>query len=186
MVFRKAGRCGWEGKGRFHFPLPSSVTLSGHFIPTPVTRALPGRICAQVGWGASSARPRHPWIPCRLGAGAHCASAFGECGRGSSHGAPISGWDPLLGRAIRISLCKTLIIVVSKAPPLALPGPAQEVQIICTYGILVTPGGEPGHVIPGCSVGGSHFLEPSLGPAGAGRLEGAGAESGCVFVGDVR
>lgn len=123
MVFQKAGRCGWEGKGRFHFPLPSSVTLSGHFIPTPVTRALPGRICAQVGWGASSACPRHPWIPCRLGAGAHCASASGECGRGSSHGAPSSGWDPLLGQAIRITLCKILIIVVSKAPPLAVAGP---------------------------------------------------------------
>ena len=78
---------------------------------------------ARVGWGASSARRR------TLGAlpgGARvsiCAITAQECSWGSSHGAPSSGWDPLLGWTIRITLGKILIIVASKAPLPADAGP---------------------------------------------------------------
>lgn len=120
--------------------------------------------------------PPHPQSPRELIA----QSLPGECDRGSSHWASSSGWVPLLGRAIRITVGKILIIVVSKGPPPEGAYPAQEVQIISTTGLLVTRGGEPGHVIPSCPLGVTHILEPSLRPGSARgwwRLGEVGVES---------
>lgn len=116
------------------------------------------------GWGTSSACSPHPQSP----QVSIAQSLPRECNRGSCHWAPSSGWAPLLSRAIRITLSKILIIVASKGQHRRVPSPAQEVQIISTTGLLVTPCGELcHHVIPSCPSGMSHILEPSLRPTSA-------------------
>lgn len=80
----------------------------------------------------------------------------------------------MLGGAIGITPGKILITVASKVPPVtAVSGPAQEVQIICIAGILVTPVGELGHLTPQLllsSLWQNHFPEPceSRGPRRSG------------------
>lgn len=87
-----------------------------------------------------------------------------ECRAGSSHGLPAQGGSPCLAGVIGITPGKILITVASKVPPVtAVAGPAQEVQIICIVGILVTPVGELGHLTPQLllrSVWQNHFPEP--------------------------
>lgn len=129
--------------------MPSSDTLSGHFTPTALCvgpQAGPGWIQDHVSVPAQETEgyrlalccsgisepskdgahplPAHPtnrsrpgWAPVPI-----TQSLPWECGRGSSHGAASSGWDPLLGRVIRITLGKILIIVAPKPLPLAGAG----------------------------------------------------------------
>lgn len=110
-----------------------------------------------------------------------------ECSLGSSHGAPSSGWDPLLGRAIRITLGKILIIVASKAPPLAGAGPCPGNPNNQHHWHFSHPrwggGSHVTHTPPRCFgffffFSQCHFLEPSLRPAVPGRLVGAGRWAG--------
>ena len=122
-----------------------------------------------------------------------CAITAQECSWGSSHGALSSGWDPLLGRTIRITLGKILIIVASKAPlPAdARPCPGSSNNQRLWHFSHRHPPPPPleswvGRVIPSPSLDESHFLEPSLGPTGAWRLVGAGQSWGVCVGGECK
>lgn len=76
----------------------------------------------RLGWGASSARPTLGAALAGRGCALHNYRP-GNAARAVPTGLPAQGGTPLLGRAIRITRGKILIIVASKAPPLAGAGP---------------------------------------------------------------
>ena len=117
-----------------------------------------------------------------------CAITAQECSWGSSHGALSSGWDTLLGRTIRITLGKILIIVASKAPLPADAGPCPGSSNNQRLWHFSHPWLENWvvRVIPLPSLDESHFLEPSMGPTGAWRLVGAGQSWGVCVGGECK